>query len=144
MIKEFQGEYRWLSNFWPCAITYDGEIYPSAEHFYVAMKTLDTFDRNIIRNTHSAGQVKRLGRNLTIRLDWEDIKLKVMTYAVAKKFSDDNAELRDKLISTGDIYLQEGNMWGDKFWGVCLKTNKGENNLGKILMARREYLRGKL
>lgn len=144
MIKEFQGEYRWLSNFWPCAISYEGDIYPSVEHFYVAMKTLDTFDRNTIRNTSSAGQVKRLGRTLEIRSDWEDIKLKVMTYAIAKKFSDDNPELKDRLINTGDIHLQEGNMWGDKFWGVCLKTNKGENNLGKILMARREYLRGKL
>lgn len=134
MIKEFQGEYRWLSNFWPCNIEYQGKVYPSVEHFYVAMKTKDPYEREGIRNTPEAGKVKRLGRKLEIREDWESIKLDVMTYAITKKFSKDNPELMQKLIDLGDVYIQEGNMWGDKFWGVCLKTDIGENNLGKIIM----------
>jgi len=34
-----------------------------------------------------------------------------------------------KLLSTGNCEIQEGNYWGDTFWGVC--KGKGENNLGK-------------
>lgn len=35
--------------------------------------------------------------------------------------------------------LIERNTWGDTFWGVY--DNKGENNLGKILMKVREGLK---
>ncbi len=37
--------------------------------------------------------------------------------------------------------LQEGNRWGDTFWGVDLRTGKGENKLGKILMRVRKELK---
>lgn len=30
----------------------------------------------------------------------------------------------------GKKYIQEGNRWGDKFWGVCFKMNKGFNYFG--------------
>ena len=142
MITQFQGEYRWLSNFWACSIQYKGKVYPSVEHFYVAMKTLDEFDRETIRLTESAGKVKRLGKTLTLRNDWEDVKVQVMWYALREKFGKNNPELAAKLISTGDIYIQEGNTWGDKFWGVDLKSGRGENNLGKLLMKRRGQLNG--
>lgn len=144
MILQFQGEYRWLSNFWPCSIVYKEKVYPSVEHFYVAMKTLDEFDRETIRLTHKAGDVKRLGKTLKLRDDWEDIKLKVMWFALCQKFSKVHPELLQKLIDTGDQYIQEGNTWGDKFWGVDLKTGVGENNLGKLIMQRRGQLDGTL
>lgn len=31
-------------------------------------------------------------------------------------------------------------MWNDKFWGVCLKTGKGSNTLGKLIMEIRSNL----
>ena len=40
MIKEFKGDYRWLSNFTPCKIELDGFIYPSVEHAYMSAKQL--------------------------------------------------------------------------------------------------------
>ena len=49
--------------------------------------------------------------------------------------------LKSKLLSTGDCLLEEGNWWGDKFWGVDIKTREGENHLGKIIMQVREELR---
>ena len=36
--------------------------------------------------------------------------------------------------------LQEGNNWGDAFWGVHLKSEEGENNLGKLIMEIRAQL----
>ena len=47
-----------------------------------------------------------------------------------------NQSLKIRLLSTEDKYLEETNTWGDKFWGVY--KNKGENNLGELLMKVRE------
>ena len=41
---------------------------------------------------------------------------------------------REKLLDTGNAELQEGNNWGDRYWGVDLKTGYGENRLGRIIM----------
>lgn len=38
MIREFNGDYRWLSNFSPCNVTIDGLTYPSVEHAYQSQK----------------------------------------------------------------------------------------------------------
>ena len=38
----------------------------------------------------------------------------------------------------GIIYSSTENAWNDKYWGVCLKTNIGQNNLGKLLMLERD------
>jgi predicted NAD-dependent protein-ADP-ribosyltransferase YbiA (DUF1768 family) len=46
----------------------------------------------------------------------------------------------EKLLSTGDIVLEEGNTWGDEYWGINLKTGKGKNNLGKLIMQIREEI----
>jgi hypothetical protein len=58
-----------------------------------------------------------------------------MTDIVKAKF--EIPEMRKLLESTGDMPLVEGNMWGDKYWGVCLKKGVGQNNLGIILMNER-------
>lgn len=29
------------------------------------------------------------------------------------------ADLREKLLATGDAQLVEGNTWNNRFWGVC-------------------------
>jgi predicted NAD-dependent protein-ADP-ribosyltransferase YbiA (DUF1768 family) len=45
------------------------------------------------------------------------------------------------LLATGDMYIQEGNFWGDTFWGVDLNSKIGENRLGKMRMEIREHLK---
>ncbi len=45
------------------------------------------------------------------------------------------------LLATDDAVLQEGNRWGDRFWGVDLATGIGENQLGQVLMRKRRALR---
>ncbi len=133
-IDSFHGAYRFLSNFWPAPVVLDGVTYPTVEHAYVAAKTLDTDIRQQIAAIEKPGDVKRFGRKLTLRPDWEEVKLDVMTDLVGQKFTD--PDLRAKLDATGDTDLVEGNTWGDTFWGVC--RGKGENHLGKILMAVRD------
>ena len=55
-----------------------------------------------------------------------------------QKFSDPS--LAEKLISTHPNQLVEGNTWGDRFWGVDLKTRLGQNRLGRLLMILRDGL----
>lgn len=138
MIREFQGEYRWLSNFWPCKITLDGMTYNSVEHAYMSAKSDDIEWKKFCQSTYSLGQVKKASRSLRVKDNWNDIKLQVMKECIDQKFSQE--PLKSMLINTGDIHIQEGNMWNDKFWGVCLKTGKGENFLGKIIMQKRNKL----
>lgn len=141
MIAQFQGEYRWLSNFWPVEVTFQGAKYPSVEHAYMSAKSDETVKiRGELvnwkvycqRKEVAAGTIKKESRKIDVLACWDDIKLSVMEECLRSKFS--NPQMRELLLSTGDKHLQEGNWWSDTFWGVNLKTNKGENNLGKLLM----------
>lgn len=135
-IAGFFGEYRWLSNFWPCSVPYEGIIYPSVEHAYQAAKTLDLTDRHQIALAITPGSAKAKGRRLKLRKDWATVKVEVMRKLIHTKFEDE--VLASKLKSTGDILLEETNNWGDRFWGVS--GGHGENMLGKILMEERKHL----
>ncbi len=139
MIEQFQKEYRWLSNFYylekPMTRKQEGVelIFSTNEHFYVAMKTMNLDIRKQVCD-HPLKGLKRFGNTFPLREDWDEVKLAVMLYGLRYKFSKENLVLRSQLLATGDCEIQEGNYWNDKFWGVCLKTGKGENNLGKLLM----------
>lgn len=133
LIDSFQGEYEFLSNFYPSPITYEGVEYPTVEHAFQAAKTTDNTLRRVISRLSTPGKAKRAGRSLQLRSGWDDLRLQVMSTLVELKFQD--PELRRKLIGTGSARLIEGNHWHDIFWGVC--EGKGENNLGKILMSTR-------
>jgi ribA/ribD-fused uncharacterized protein len=136
VINKFDNNYSFLSNFYPCNIEYDGLFYPSVENAYQASKTNDIELRKQFISI-TAGRAKRMGLKLEIIDNWDNIKLSVMKHLLYLKF--ENPELREKLLSTGDKKLIEGNCWGDTYWGVC--NGIGENNLGKLLMNLRERLR---
>ena len=87
---------------------------------------------------------KKLGRKIALRDDWEDVKTKIMYEICYAKFSQ-NPNLKNKLLATGDEYLEEGTYWHDNYWGNCYcekcKDIKGENKLGVILMKIRKDLK---
>lgn len=140
-IDSFQGEYRWLSNFWPAPVYYDGDGYPSVENAYQAAKTALPAEREPFRSC-TAGQAKRLGRRVTMRFDWEGLKLRVMEDLLRQKFAGYHDDLTQKLLATGDAVLVEGNTWGDRYWGkVPDAQGEGENHLGQLLMKIRNELR---
>ncbi len=137
-ILGFNGTYRFLSNFFPATVEYDGLEYSSTEHAYQAAKTEDPSQRRRIREVQKPGEAKRLGKQVKMRTDWEKIKIDVMRDLVRQKFSK-HKDLKEKLLATGDAYIEETNSWNDTFWGVC--KGKGQNWLGKILMEIREELK---
>lgn len=141
-VEQFQGPYRFLSNFWPAEIKLDGVTYPTVEHAYQAAKFYDKNIREIISSMASPGQAKRASRcwQREIRSDWDNVKLEVMEDLIRQKFTC-HPELKNSLLLTGKRILQEGNKWKDTFWGVDIKTGEGFNHLGLILMKIREELR---
>lgn len=136
-IEKFRDEYAFLSNFFPSTIRYNGKTWKTVEHAYAAAKTFDENQQEMIRNTTNVAQAKRLGRSVTLRKDWDDVKLSIMEELLVLKFS--NPLLRPMLLATGDAELIEGNNWNDYFWGVC--RGKGQNHLGKLLMKIRNNIR---
>lgn len=131
MIKEFQGEYRWLSNFWPARIALDARVYPSVENAYQAAK-YPAAERKPFE-TCSAAEAKRRGKGMKL-----SYRIEIMYGLVKQKFT--IPALRTKLLATDEEVLEEGNLWHDSFWGTDLRTGLGENNLGKIIMQVRKEL----
>lgn len=136
-IDKFSGPHAWLSNFHPCDVKYDGVTYPSTEHAYQAAKTLDHKERLEIKKANKASIAKSLGKSVKLRADWDSVKLDIMYYLCYQKFSK-NADLGLLLRETGECHIEEGNDWGDRFWGTV--KGRGSNHLGKILMRIREDL----
>lgn len=139
-ILEFQGEHRYLSNFYIADFVWNGVLWPCSELAYQAAKAT-TREDYISFLQMTPGQAKRFGRQIKVRSDWEEVKYGIMHDIVLEKFRQ-NPELAAKLLATGYAHLEEGNNHGDQIWGVCPpRSSQGSNLLGKILMEVREELR---
>lgn len=134
-ILAFNGEYRWLSNFYAAPVMLDGHIYPSVENAYQAATAHPSL-RGQFRNC-SSYRAKQLGRTIELHENWYREKVQIMRDLLAQKF-DTGSELANKLKATGTCQIVEGNTWGDVFWGIC--NGHGENHLGRLLMERRDIL----
>ena len=143
MIKKFDGDFAFLSNFFICNLIIKGKTWPTTEHLFQACKTIDENEREKIRLCETPGKAKRMGRKITLRDDWFEIKETVMAWCLDLKV--DKPEFAEKLLATGNKELIEGNIWHDNFWGDCscpqCKDFIGINMLGRLLMKKREKLK---
>ena len=98
-ITSFSGSFRFLSNFYPCKVVYEGIEYPSSEHAYVAAKTYNQLQKLAISEIPSASDVKRFGRQIKLKENWDSIKISIMKNIVEAKF-DQNADLMKLLQET--------------------------------------------
>lgn len=154
-IYEFQGKNRFLSNFFPSPFklmvvekgAYDSHFmleFVNNEQWYVYNKCKYYADRREVMKLTKPGDIKRYGRKVNLDPDFEKNKIDIMLKGVRAKFNQ-NPELATQLIATGSLTLQEGNKWGDMFWGINLNPKKGivgagKNILGHILMQVRSEL----
>ncbi len=149
MISEFKGEYFFLSNFF-----LSNQVLPTPtglltfranEYFFVFCKTQNVEHKLAILNAPTPGIAKRMGGpkgyvmpdgslfKIDLRPDWPQVRDPAMIAGVELKFGQ-NLDLKLALIATHPQELQEGNMWWDEYWGINLRTGKGQNKLGKMLM----------
>lgn len=144
-------ERNWFSNFVPFdnPMEYQGMKFLTVENFYQAMKTKDV-DMRMRISKMTPSQAKRAGKSLTLRSDWDEVKLKVMEYALRHKFQTWTKQYQMLLAHQGDIV--EWNTWHDNYWGVCQcgmltqspygvkNCTGGQNHLGKLLMQLRQEI----
>lgn len=142
-ILEFKGNYFFLSNYYERPMEYRGYRCTSSESAYQAMKAKEEKMKEHICGL-SADDARHLAHKLekedkNFRIDnWDNLKYGIMLDIVREKFNQ-HKDLATKLVATGNSYLEEGNNWGDIYYGVC--NGVGQNNLGKILMQVRKELR---
>ena len=155
MIKMFRGEYDYLSNFFlrRQVHVFAGYLieYGSNEHFYAAAKASNMEDYMTIVQAPTPAIAKKMGskkgymmpNGVLFRIppppNWNSMRIPIMMLGLHLKFSQ-NEDLLNKLVATHPKHIQEGNWWGDLFWGVDVRTGEGENNLGKLLMDLRSKL----
>lgn len=140
IIDNFSGNFSFLSNFYPASFEIDGVKWPTAEHYYQAMKTTSKVEQDMIRKLDYPGKAKKAGQKVDLRPDWDEVKDEVMLTCLKAKF-EQNKYIRTQLINTRHHVLIEGNSWYDTYWGVDSELG-GQNKLGKILMQlREEYIK---
>jgi len=126
----------WFSNMrrMDSPIVYQGINYWTVENFYVAIKVPNNSIRHRERQKiaqMNPGLAKKYGRNLNVRKDWNLVKMDFMRIAIEHKFKK-GTSWYDKLLSF-DKPVIEWNNWKDKFYGICIFSMEGENNLGKLI-----------
>lgn len=135
-IGGFVAGYRWLSNFYPSRVEWEGRTYLSSEAAYQSGK-YPAAERDAFL-TLDPDAAKKLSRTKPYdTAAWEARKERTMREVLWAKFSQ-NPELAAKLVATGERTLEETNWWGDKIWGVF--KGEGQNLLGKMLMETRARL----
>lgn len=164
IINSHEGIHGELANFYKSPITWNGRVYPTAEHLFHARKYI--FDgapqryldyAEIIRKASTPYKAKILGIQLhytmyqwqrdlckiidsynDVKLNSQELdgrKLQIMYETIrCKIFQNENC--RRILLSTSDKYIIKA---GHPFWGVD-SNGAGENNIGKILMTIRNEL----
>ena len=133
-ITSFQGQYGFLSTFYPCQITYDDITYINIEAAYQAQKTNNEMLRKKFMHLMPTVAIRK-GRTVRLRNDWEQVKENIMYELCKLKF--DKEPFRQLLLDTGELPLINRTN-NDNIWGEV--DGKGENKLGIILMRIRKEL----
>lgn len=143
-IKFFKGSNRWLSNFQPCEVPFEGLVYRSVEAAYQAAK-FDPKTHPLLREAFASlppWVAKTIGRHAKLPADWDEQKIPLMRQLISEKFKP-HSVLAKWLVETYPAKLEEGNYHKDSFWGIYYPKEgepHGENHLGVILMQQRMYL----
>lgn len=144
VIDQFKGEWEMFSNFHPVVVLYNSYSFPTVEHAFQAAKSTSPFFHRELSELDSsqAGLAKRRGRKVVLRSDWDMVKISVMRKLLMQKFLLN--PFKQKLLSTGDAHIIEGNYWHDNYWGDCFckscKNLEGSNVLGKLIMKVRNII----
>ncbi len=128
-----------------CDIEFMGHKFKSVENAYMFAKNPKDIEWLKKCLSMSPGDIKKASKSISLRDDWEVVKLSIMYNLLKQKFTQE--PFRTSLLGTKNENIVEGNRWNDTFWGVDIKSNPnvGENWLGRLIMDIRTKLKnGKL
>ena len=143
----------YLSNWYHSDFMVDGMKFSSMEQFMMYQKACRFHDEKIandILHTDNVAEIKKLGRKVHAYDEnvWNGVRQLIVYEGLKAKFSQ-NAELKQKLVDTGDAVLAECAV-RDQIWGIGLSMRdpnrferskwRGNNLLGYALMLVREQL----
>lgn len=128
-----------LGNFYRARFFIYGRWWNWVEAPYQAEKTNVLEEKDAIWAAVKARESRDLGQTVTMRVNWDQIKRRVMKECVMAKFLQ-HPDLRKQLMDTGTEELIEDSPV-DSYWG-CGKDGTGQNVLGQVLMEVREELKG--
>ena len=141
-----------LSNFHPSPFWCDGNDFRWVEEYLFHRKAEFADDQvavSKILNASSPAECKQIGRTIKVdRQKWNNEEIIVMRKALQEKF-DQNSDLKDYLLNTGDLTLGEASPT-DRFWGIGCGLGRedttkrikwtGKNKLGELLMTLRSQM----
>jgi len=140
-IDNFSGYFEFLHNNYLTPVLYDGMLFPSATHAFQASRSSDERTRKAILNAESLLVVLKIAKRIEEPDNWKLRRLKVMEHIVRDKFRR-SRELQEKLKATGNrdiVMTYDDENESNQYWGVV--NNKGQNQLGRIIMRIRSDLR---
>lgn len=128
----------WFSNMVISPITINGVVWASVENYYQSRKAKTEKEADLFL-TYSPSDAKKMGRRVEIREDWDKLKETFMLTVLVVKFN--QPAWKQRLLDTEEELIVEWNNWGDKYWGVDIRSFEGQNRLGEILMEVRKLLK---
>ncbi|UJR16448.1 hypothetical protein I4U23_003350 [Adineta vaga] len=117
-------------NFLPCKFVIDGITYSSAENYFQCAKTTNQVDRDMVLQSGPGTSAWTAGQRITIRDDWESVKVDEMYKGNLAKFQQ-NEELRNALLSSGNgsIHFTGSTPFWNKWNGLILERIRAELRL---------------
>jgi ribA/ribD-fused uncharacterized protein len=130
----------WLASFSCHDIHLSGRRWSSVEHYFQAMKFLDTKIQKKIAGAKTPAEAKRIAKFYAERKrqDWPKVRNLIMYNAIQAKFLQ-HPNLLSALNKTGRRRIQEITD-DDCYWG-CGPDRRGQNQMGRLLMRLRDNLR---
>jgi ribA/ribD-fused uncharacterized protein len=128
-----------FSNFSAFSLEWKGKWYMTSEHAYQAEKFEEENLKEMIRNSQSAHDAKKLAQANEDKYikNWNEIRIGVMKEIIKEKVKQ-HSYVREKLLKTDDKQIIEDS-WRDDFWGWG-PNKDGQNHLGKLWMEIRKEL----
>lgn len=131
--------YGFLNNFKKARMFVYDRWWNNVEAAYQAQKTNIPDEQDMIWRAKTPREARDLGQKVTMRANWDQVKVIVMYECCLAKFLQ-HADLRKQLMATNQEELIEDSPI-DYFWG-CGEDGTGQNQLGKVLMRVRATLAG--
>lgn len=114
----YSSEHVYCSNFFPCKVKYDGNIFTSAEHAFQTHKVKTTGNIELVNEMLSMSdpyKIKNIGDGTKVKKDWTESEETVLDEILQAKF-DQNPKLKIKLLQDG--YASYHEMTTDRKWGT--------------------------